>query len=112
MRRRDFVILLIGGAVAWPVAAHAQEPSRTYRIAFLLPSNRQSPPVLAMFDELRLNGFVEGQNLIVVSEGFEATDDLLAERAQSLINAKPDVIVSGPELPLRILQKLTHTVHL
>jgi hypothetical protein len=65
-----------------------------------------------LFDELRLNGFTEGQNLMVVSEGFEATDDRLAERARSLIDTKPDVIVSGPELPLRTLQKLTQTVPL
>jgi putative ABC transport system substrate-binding protein len=77
-----------------------------------LGSNRQSPPVQALFDELRLNGFIEGQILVIVSEGFEATDDRLAERAQSLIDARPDVIVSGPELPLRTLQKLTQTVPL
>jgi len=112
MRRRDFVRVDVGGAVAWPLGAQAQEPGRTYRIAFLLPTNRQSPPVQALFDELRLNGFIEGQNLMIVSEGFEATDDRLAERAQSLIDAKPDVIVSGPELPLRTLQKLTRTVPL
>ena len=112
MRRRDFVSLVVGGAVAWPLAAQAQEPGRTYRIGFLLPTNRHSPPVQALFDELRLNGFIEGQNLMIVSEGFEATDDRLAERAQSLIDAKPDVIVSGPELPLRTLQKLTQTVPL
>ena len=39
-----------------------QEPGRTYRIGFLLPTNRRSPPVQALFDELRLNGFIEGQN--------------------------------------------------
>ena len=111
MRRRDFVSLVVGG-VAWPLAAQSQEPGRTYRIGFLLPTNRQSPPVQALFDELRLNGFIAGQNLVVVSEGFEATDDRLDERAQSLIGAKPDVIVAGPELPLRTLQKLTQTVPL
>jgi putative ABC transport system substrate-binding protein len=66
MKRREF-IKLVGCAAAWPLAARAQELGRTYRIGFLLPSNRQSEPVLAMFDELRLNGFIEGQNLMVVS---------------------------------------------
>jgi putative tryptophan/tyrosine transport system substrate-binding protein len=99
MRRRDFISFVIGGAVAWPVAAPAQEPGRTYRIGFLLPTNRQSPPVQALFDELRLNGFIEGQNLMVVSEGFEATDDHLAERAQSLIDAKPMSLSPGPNCP-------------
>jgi putative ABC transport system substrate-binding protein len=112
MKRRDFITLVGGAAATWPLAVRAQQPDRTYRIGFLLPTNRQSPPVQALFDELRLNGFTEGQNLMVVSEGFEATDDRLAERARSLIDTKPDVIVSGPELPLRTLQKLTQTVPL
>jgi ABC-type uncharacterized transport system substrate-binding protein len=112
MRRREFIGLVVGGAIARPLTAQTQEQGRTYRIGFLLPTNRQSSPVQALFDELRLNGFIEGQNLLIVSEGFEATDNRLAERAQSLIDAKPDVIVSGPELPLRTLQKLTQTVPL
>ena len=71
MRRRDFITLL-GGAVVWPVAAQAQEPGRIYRLAFLLPSPRQAPQAIAMFDELRRNGFNEGQNLVVIPDGFDA----------------------------------------
>jgi putative ABC transport system substrate-binding protein len=75
--RRHFITLL-GGAAAWPLAARAQEDGRTYRLGFLLPAARQTPPMEAFFDELRLNGFVEGKNLVVVP-GFEATDNNLAE---------------------------------
>jgi DNA-binding helix-hairpin-helix protein with protein kinase domain len=49
MRRRDFVNLVVGAAVPWPLAAQAQEPGRTYRIGFLLPTNRRTPPVQALF---------------------------------------------------------------
>jgi putative ABC transport system substrate-binding protein len=80
MRRREF-ITLVGAAAAWPLAARAQEVGRTYRLGFLLPTARQVPQVEAFFDELRLNGFVEGKNLVVIPGGFEATDDNLAERA-------------------------------
>jgi putative ABC transport system substrate-binding protein len=65
-----------------------------------------------MFDELRINGFVEGQNLSVIPGGFEATDDRLAERAAALVNAAPDAIVAGPMLPLRALQTATRSVPL
>ena len=40
------------------------------------------------------------------------TDEHLAEQAAALINAAPDAIVAGPELPLQALQALTHTVPL
>jgi putative tryptophan/tyrosine transport system substrate-binding protein len=98
MKRRDFITLL-GGAAAWPLATRAQENGRTYRLGILLPSARNSASVEAFFDELRLNGFIEGKNLVVVAGGFEATDDKLAERAAALVNAAPDAIVAGPAPP-------------
>ena len=94
------------------LAARAQEPGRTYRIGFITPPARESPVVVAFFDELRRNGFVEGQNLIVIPGGFGIPNDQIASFAASLVAASPDVIVAGPELPLRALQRLTHTIPL
>jgi len=112
MKRRTFITLLGGATAAWPLAARAQEAGRTYRLGFLLPTARQAPQVEAFFDELQLNGFVEGKNLVVIPDGFEATDDNLAERAAALINAAPDAIVAGPAPPLRALQAITRSVPL
>jgi putative ABC transport system substrate-binding protein len=112
MRRREFITLLGGAAAAWPFAADAQQPDRVYRLGFLLPAGRQTPPVLAMFDELRRNGFVEGKNLEIVPSGFEAVDQNLADLAATLVQASPDAIVAGPELPLRALQARTRTIPL
>ena len=111
MNRRAF-IALAGAAAAWPRAARAQEAGRTYRLGFLLPSARQTPPIEFLFDELRLNGFIEGKNLAVVPGGFEATDDNLAERAAALVRAAPDAIIAGPAPPLRALQAVTRTIPL
>ena len=112
MKRREFLSLIGGATAVWPLAARAQEPGRTYRIGFLFPTLRGSPPVVAFFDELRLNGFVEGQNLIVIPGGFGVPNDQIASVAASVVAASPDVIDAGPELPLRALQKLTRTIPL
>src|SRR6516162_6393582 len=112
MRRREFFVLLGGAATAWPLAARAQDAGRSYRIGFLRPSPRNSPAAVAMFDQLRLNGFVEGQNLIVVPGGFGVPNDQIAGVVASLVAASPDVIVAGPELPLRALSLATRTIPL
>jgi hypothetical protein len=103
MRRRDFIKAIAGSSVAWPLAVRAQE-RRTYCLGFLVPPPRTAPAVTAFFDELRQNGFAEGDNLTIIPGGFEVTDDHLAEQAAALINAAPDAIVAGPELPLQALQ--------
>jgi putative tryptophan/tyrosine transport system substrate-binding protein len=111
MQRREF-ITLVGGAAAWPLGARAQDAGRTYRIGFLLPAVRESPAVVALLDELRLNGFIEGQNLLVIPGGFGVRNDQIESVAASLVAASPDVIRAGPELPLRALQRLTGTIPL
>ena len=111
MRRREFVTFL-GSAAAWPLAARAQEPGRTYSIGFIPPPARGSPVVVAFLDELRRNGFVEGQNLIVIPGGFGVPNDQIESVAEALVAASPDVIGAGPESPLRALQRLTRTIPL
>jgi ABC transporter substrate binding protein len=111
MNRRAFITLL-GGAVARPFAARAQQPGRAYRLGFLNPVARQAPAVLAFFEELRLNGFIEGQNLTVTLDGFEVANDRIPELAAALVKAAPDAIVAGLEPPLRALQAVTRSVPL
>jgi ABC-type uncharacterized transport system substrate-binding protein len=113
MRRRDLITAL-AGAIAWPRAARAEEwePGRIYRIGFLLPTPRKERVVDALFDELRLHGLVEGQNVLVLGEGFGASFDQVPKVASALVAASPDVIITGPEVPIRALQKLTQTIPL
>ncbi len=110
MRRREFITLLGGIAATWPHSSRAQDPGRIYRMGFLVPTSRESPTVAAFFDELRLNGFIEGQNLIVIPGGFGVPNDQISEVAASLVAASPDVINAGPKLPLRALQKINRTI--
>jgi putative tryptophan/tyrosine transport system substrate-binding protein len=111
VKRRAFIAGL-GGAVVWPALTRAQQPGRIYRLGFLIPSPRNRPPVGALFDELRLNGFIEDQNLEVFPGGFDVRDEQIAELVAALVKAAPDAIVAGPERPLRALQNATRTVPL
>jgi ABC-type uncharacterized transport system substrate-binding protein len=112
MRRCDVIKHIGGVAVAWPLMAQAQEPGRSYRLAFLIPSPRQAPHTIAFFDELRRNGFSEGQNLVVIPDGFEADVEHPGTLAAALVKAAPDAIIAGPALPLHAFESITHTIPL
>ena len=66
MRRREFITLL-GGAVAWPLTARAQQAARMRRVGVLtaLPQNDpEAQPRMTAFEAgLRELGWVEGRNL-------------------------------------------------
>jgi putative tryptophan/tyrosine transport system substrate-binding protein len=111
MNRREF-ITLIGGAAAWPLATRAQEQGRAYRLGAVIPVGREHPAIVAFFDELRLFGFIENENLTVIPGGFNIGNDQLAERAAALVKAAPDAIISGPDNYTRVLQQATRTIPL
>src|SRR5262245_36315549 len=110
--RRELLAAISGAAALAPLAASAQEPGHIYRLGFLIPSSRDAPAVTAFFDELRHNGFAEGQNLTVIQGGFDVPNDRLAEQAAVLVKAAPDAIVAGTELPLPAMQAENRTIPL
>ena len=110
MRRRNFIIGMAGSAAAWSTAAQAQKDGRNYRIGFLNPSGRSAPPTIAFLDELRLNGFIEGQNLEIIPGGFDLRSDQVTKLAATIVEAVPDVIYSGGEVATRAVQAETKTL--
>jgi putative tryptophan/tyrosine transport system substrate-binding protein len=110
MRRRKFITLL-GGAAAWPFAAMAREPGRTYRLGCLLPRARDAPVNVAFFNELRRRGFIEGQNLAVEWRTYGEHIDLIPQYAAELVKARVDVIViAAGDKAVRALQQATNTI--
>jgi putative tryptophan/tyrosine transport system substrate-binding protein len=108
MRRRKFITLL-GGAAAWPFAALAQEPGRTYRLGCLL-GPRDSPRNVPFFDELRRLGFTEGQNLTVEYRAYTQHVDLIPQYAAELVKARVDVIATAGDEAVRAVQQATKTI--
>ena len=109
MRRREFVALM-GASVAWPFAAMAQQAGRTYRVGGLSSGPRNSPAIVAMFDELRRFGFIEGQNLTIDWRQYTLHIDLISEFAADLVKAKVDVIYAVGDAAIRAAQRVTATI--
>jgi putative ABC transport system substrate-binding protein len=108
MKRRVFITLLGGAAAAWPLAARAQQPGRTYKLAVLTANLREAPQNLALLEELRRRGFIEGQNVIV--RGFNLRSEQLPEFAIESVNEGVDAILCGGGPATRAAQAATRTV--
>src|SRR5262245_53040010 len=102
--------MFLGSAAALPVAAVAQRLGRTYRLGFLSQGGRQRPQILAFFDELRLHGFIEGQNLIVIPDGFDIPVEQLPARVAAIVEAAPDVLFGVGEVVTRALKAATRII--
>ena len=104
MHRREFITLVGGAAAAWPLAARAQQPGRTYVIG-MFGAAPDSPLVAtgapAFRDELRKRGFIVGRNLVVEFRSTTQEVSRIYADAAALVSSKVDLIVAiGPELAL------------
>jgi putative ABC transport system substrate-binding protein len=114
MRRREFITLISGATAASvaPFSTRAQEPGRIYRLGFIAAVARNDPGMVAFLDELRLRGFVEGQNLAILPDGFQVRNEQIADLVPAMVKAAPDAILSGGDLITRSLQKASRTIPL
>ena len=114
MRRRKFIALL-GGAVAWPVAARAQRSDRVRRIGVLMglpESDSEGKAYIAAFrDELRKLGWMEGPNVRIDTRWAAPADaDSIQRFAKELVALKPDVILSNTTPTTTALLQHTRTI--
>ena len=93
LRRREFITLLGGAAVAWPVAARAQQ-SIVARIGALYIGLADAESFKKeLLEGLRQLGYVEGKNIAFEFRSADGKLDRLPELAAELVRLKVDVIV-------------------
>src|SRR6266700_3377912 len=94
MQRRTFMALVSGGILAAPLAADAQQPEKTYRVAYLAAARRSdNQALLTWFQQgMRELGYVEGRNLVLEARFADGKLERLPMLAQELVRLNPDVI--------------------
>jgi putative ABC transport system substrate-binding protein len=96
MRRREFITLLGIGAAAWPLIATAQRPEKPHRLGFLaLVPGENATLMQALLERLHELGYSEGRNMIFDYRSAEGHPERLAPLAAELVQAKPDVLITG-----------------
>jgi putative ABC transport system substrate-binding protein len=98
MRRREFITLLGGAAIAWPAAVTAQAPGRLWKIGVL--ANEPWPPLEGLRDGLRDLGYVEGKTHLFVYRFAQGNAERLPVLASELVNLPVDQSWPGAHRPV------------
>jgi len=112
MRRREF-ITLIGGAAAWPLTAHAQQPERMRRIgAFAgIEDDAEGQARFAAFVQgLRQLGWTDGRNVRIDYRWGGGNADNIRKHAAELASLAPDLILAAGAAVVGPLLQATRTV--
>src|SRR5215475_2920811 len=112
MKRREFVALLGGLAIAWPLASNAQQLKQPLKHVGVLAAQFPCPlqpdhPIVRRLIEL---GWVEGQNFVVDCVSTVGRLDQLRTLARELISRRPDVLMVGNSGLIRVLKQETTTI--
>jgi putative ABC transport system substrate-binding protein len=112
MRRRAFLAAAAGGAAAWPLAGHAQQPERMRRVGVLMPGpeNDWLAHVTAFAQALDRLGWNDGKN-IRIDYRFAANDPVLFKTyAVELVGMAPDALLASTPPALIALREKTRII--
>jgi ABC-type uncharacterized transport system substrate-binding protein len=114
MRRREFISLLGGAAVTWPLAASAQRNERMRRIGVLLPATADDTisqtHVGAFLQELALLDWTIGRNVRIDVRWASTNANAIRRHAAELVSLTPDVILATGESTMPALPQANRTI--
>ena len=114
MRRREFIKLIAGAPVAWPLMARAQQPERVRRIGVLLsaaPDDAEYQSWMGAFLQgLAQAGWITGRNIRIETRWTKFDPEDTRKYAAELVALAPDVILATGNSTVRPLLRLTRTV--
>src|SRR5215470_13945728 len=114
MKRREFITVLSGAAVAWPLAARAQQGDRVRRIGVLMPIDESDPLaktfVSAFTQALADWGWIDGRNMRMDLRWHGGDADRIRALAQELVGLQPDIIVTNGIAATTAVQRETRTI--
>jgi putative ABC transport system substrate-binding protein len=114
MKRRDFITLVGGAAVAWPFTARAQQGERMRRIGVLQSTAVDDPQDLirlaAFAQSLQELGWTIGRNLRIDHRWGTGDPDDARKNAVDLAALSPDIIVASGPFALAAAQQTTRNV--
>jgi putative ABC transport system substrate-binding protein len=111
LKRREFISLLGGASVTWPVVARAQQPAKVFRVGFLAFGNPSTwaNRVEALRGGLRDLGYVEGKNIVIEFRSTE-TIEQLPELATDLVRINVDLIFAPSSTETEVTRQVTNAI--
>ncbi len=111
MKRREFIALVGGAAVAWPLSGRAQQPKIPHVGWLVIGSPTTHRFSLAAFqDGLKAAGRIEGQNITIEYGWAEGNLARLPELANDLVQKKVDVILAGGSIGAEVAKRATSVI--
>jgi len=114
MRRRDFVKVIAGSAIAWPLALSAQQSGKVGRIGALMGIAENDPearPRAMAFEQgLQELGWTAGRNIRIDYRWAADDPERIRTYASELVALAPDVILATTTPVMTVLQSATRTI--